>query len=259
VILINGLFINFYFYLIFCFFIDLTDSWNPPVEEDGFSDRDSQDDEVLASDSLIQNGLCLLAEMAASSDPETSPERTRLVVLELCQFFKNMDKLCMHNGNGSALNSFSRLVSGGNLFQVLEIVLEDTGRRSLLETDLISEILRLLHAVARKCLRPIARQHAPPHFEPKVCMLVFRSLTHLLRHLHQPNCDSAENKKCRDFFVNFVAVMAKLQSESSFQLYPADKEKALVDLIGQVTNVIYALRISKLRIRCTNKCPVKLG
>ncbi len=34
--------------------------------------------------------------------------------------------------------------------------------------------------------------------------------------------------------------MAKLQSESSFQLYPADKEKALVDLIGQVTNVINA-------------------
>ena len=75
------------------FIFVLTDSWNPPEEEDGFSDRDSQDDEVKATYSLIQNGICLLAEMAASSDPDTSPERTGLVVFELAQRQRLRDQL----------------------------------------------------------------------------------------------------------------------------------------------------------------------
>ena len=129
--------------------------------------QDNQDVEAKALESLLRNALSLLAEMGTASSPGIRSDSINLLVQTMSKIFKGFERICKLNG--TAFKFLSRFLTE-TLFQVLETVV--TKSPTVLDVEVVSEIMTIFQSVARFCLHPIARKNIPSYFDPTVCSLV---------------------------------------------------------------------------------------
>jgi hypothetical protein len=129
--------------------------------------QDSQVVEAKALESLLRNALYLLAEMSTASSPDIRADVITLLVQTLSKIFKGFER--MSKSNRRTFQFLSRFLTE-TLFQVLETVITESP--TVLDVEVVSEIMTTFQSVARFCLHPIARKNTPSYFDPTVCSLV---------------------------------------------------------------------------------------
>ncbi len=118
-------------------------------------------------ESLLRNALFLLAEMSTASSPDIRSDVITLLVQTLSRIFKGFER--MSKSNGRVFQFLSRFLTG-TLFQVLETLITESP--TVLDVEVVSEIMTTFQSVARFSLHPIPRKNIPSYFDPTVCSLV---------------------------------------------------------------------------------------
>ena len=90
---------------------------------DTFMDHESRDLELKNSETLVESGFRILAEMAASAN--FAPHMLSTVINCLCTHFKILSNVAKVN-----VDVLNRFISGG-LFDALEIILKNSGTNNI--------------------------------------------------------------------------------------------------------------------------------